>query len=350
VAVRLSDIAEAVGVKVPTVSRVLNNKPSAIRVSDRTRRRILQTAREMGYHPSAAARALATKRTGQIGFIMSDAIAGGWRNLYFAAYLEGVERVCRRRGFGLNVSRYNLSDVDDFVFPKHVGERSVDGLVWTSYVEASIASRFREFGIPCVAVGQDVETTGLIPTVASDDVSGRHQIVRYAASLGHRRVAVSCGNSRRNAEVIDGMIANAAADPLTAGCTILPCQSPTGHCDYHAARPMMEWWLAVPIEQRPTLIIATDQTLVEFLKELRAKGLRCPEDVSLISLCDTTLCSYAHPELTAMTCDQVDMAETATEMLIDHLIEDKPLTTEMSKNDYPCKLIVRKSCAEISDR
>jgi DNA-binding LacI/PurR family transcriptional regulator len=342
----LNDIAKVVGVRISTVSRVLNDKPNPIKISEVTRRKIQAAAEELGYHPSAAARALATKRTGHIGFILSDTIAGGWLNVYYARYLVGVEQATRRRGYGMNISIYNLSNVDTFVFPTKVGQRSVDGLVLSGYVEEAIVHRFREFGVPCISLGQDTESAGLIPTIANDDVAGTTQAIQYAAKLGHRTIFFQHSKTRRGREKANLIIQQIRNDPDAKDCRIVLTE-PAEYMDYTAGKPLVEAWLAIPKEQRPTVIMASDQTLVMVLRELEARGLKCPRDVSLICGCDTLLCQLSNPQLTGIDYNSEELAETAVDMLMDHLDLGKPLTPEMSRNDYPCKLVVRESCVPL---
>jgi LacI family transcriptional regulator len=341
----LNDIAKTVGVRISTVSRVLNNKPNPIKISEATRRKIQAAAKELGYHPSAAARALATKRTGHIGFILSDDITGGWQNVYFTRYLAGLERAVRRRGYGLNISIYNLTNVDTFVFPSKIGQRSVDGLVLSGYVEEAIIHRFREFGIPCISLGQDTESVGLIPTIATDDVSGVLQAIHYALKLGHRRFLLQHSKTRRGREKAGLIAQRVKNDPYAQDIQVLLAESPEW-MDYSAGKPLIETWLAIPKADRPTVIMASDQTMVTALRELDARGVNCPRDVSLICSCESLICQFTKPQLTCVDFNDELLAEAAADMLLDHLDQGKPLTPEMSRNDYPCNLVVRESCGK----
>jgi DNA-binding LacI/PurR family transcriptional regulator len=345
-AVTLTDIARVVGVKKATVSRVLNDKPNPVKVSDETKRKIFQAVKDLGYHPNAAARSLTTRRTGHIGFILSDTIADGWANAAFAQVLAGVENASHKLGYGLNISRYNLSNLDSFVFPPRVGQRSVDGLVLTGYVEAAVVMRFREFGIPCVCIGDNVEVGGMVPTIACDIVDGLFQSVEYAAKLGHRRVMYCNEPTRRGRETGQLLIDRARTHPETAACQITLKEFPNGVGNYKDGKPMMEYWLSKPQDQRPTLILGSDQAFVAFLVEMDNRGFHCPKDVSLISCCDTRLCEFAFPALCAIHYDMVKFGEMGAEMLIRHLEQGEPLTSQMSCLE-PCRVVVRKSVGAV---
>jgi LacI family transcriptional regulator len=339
--VRVPDIAKIVGLSAPSVYQILA-KPDHPRYSAATRHRVLKAAEEMGYHPNSAAKALSTKRTGHIGFILSDTIADGWANAAFAQVLAGVENTCHKLGFGLNISRYNLSNLDSFVFPPQVGQRSVDGLVLTGYVEAAVVQRFREFGIPCVCIGDNVEVGGMIPTIACDIVDGLFQAVQYAVRSGHRRIVYWIEQTRRGREVGQLLIDRSRNNPLTAPCQITLKGFPNELGNYNDGKSMMEDWLSGSREERPSLVIATDQALVGFLMEVVKKGFQCPRDISLMSSCDTRLCEFTFPPLSAVHYDLTKFGEIGATMLIDHLNDGKALTGQMSRTE-PCRFLVRES-------
>jgi len=307
----------------------------------------MRAARECSYHPNAAARALSTRRTGHLGFILSDTVADGWANATFAKVLSGVETACHKCGYGLNISRYNLTNLDSFVFPPRVGQRSVDGLILTHYVEAAVVRRFQEFGIPCVCIGDNLEVGGMIPTIACDIVDGLFQAVEYGASLGHRRVVYWNERTRRGREVGRLLIERARANPSTSECRVTMQEIPGGLANYNDGKPIMDYWISLPKEDRPTFVIASDQALLAFLVELVGRDFRCPEDLSLVSSCDTRLCEYSFPPLCSVSYDLEGYGELGAEMLIRHLEEHIPLGPEMSRME-PCRMNLRKSVGRVT--
>ncbi len=347
--VTLKDIADAVGVGKSTVSVVLNNKPNRIKISEKTRERIFQAVKDLNYHPSAAARALATKRTGHLGFMLSDVVADGLANAFYGRHLAGVERVCRDRGYGLNVCLYNLSNIESFVFPAKVGQRSVDGLILADHVEKAVIERFREFGVPCVSLGESVEVLGEIPTVACQFVDGMFEVVRYLVSLGHKRIAYHVVETRRAQEVLHLVSRRTETDPTMPGCRVVPfCSERVGR-DYGSAPELVKQWLAHPPAERPTAIISSDQAIVALLTELDSHGLSCPRNISLVAGGDTSFCKFSRPAVTALAVDCDAMGGTAATMLIDHLEDNTPLTVASSQNDHPCWLVKRASCGPTPD-
>jgi len=186
-----------------------------------------------------------------------------------------------------------------------------------------------------------------IPTIAADDISGNYEAVRYAASLGHTRLLMLANPTRRGRETAQSILDRVRGQKETADCRIDLVEPASGFCDYTAGVDLLKYWLCKLPEERPTLVLASDQALTVFLKGLYRKGYKCPEDVSVISGCETLLCETFWPPLTSISCDLRAMAELAVEMLVAHLDKDEPLRAEMSVNDYPSRLIIRESCVRI---
>jgi len=341
--VTLADIAKRLNVSNMTVSRALNKKSDPF-ISEATRRRVREMARAMGYQPNASARALRTQRTGNIAFILSDTIADGLANIYYANCLAGVEKACRRRGYGLSVSLYNLSNLDSFVFPQKVGQRAVDGLILGDYVQADVLARFNEFEIPLVCIGDDVERGEKVSAVIGNCLTNMWIAFRYLVRLGHRNVGIHVPGRRRAEEYFNEFARQVAADGQYADCqvTALSTSQPGG--DYDAAGPLMDTWLAGDPKDRPTAIYGGYQTILAFLKELSRRGLKCPRDISLISGFDTTFCRLTEPGITSIRQDMEGVGHTAANLLIDHLEKIRPLETKSYPVDLSGELVERESC------
>ena len=313
----MEDVAKLAGVTQPAVSAALGSKPSSVRVSARTRQRILRAAEKLKYQPIAAARALARRRAGVIGFLLSDATTGGWANAYFAWQLTAVEHNCQRRGYAVQPCLYNLTNIKQFVLPKQVGERAVDGVITTGSVRAEIVEQFVESGIPMVHIGEYVDDRGKVPVVSYDVAALVSEAVRHAVSLGHRRIGLFTGPSERSdaqRQQVESQLAADGEPPVTLLFPPLPTP-----LDHTAGSAVVQWWMGQVETSRPTLLIASDQVLAGVVKELARRGLQCPRDLSLISQGDSLLCELLTPGLTAIDQDVPEMARVACDLLVDRL-------------------------------
>lgn len=341
----MAGIARLVGVSRAAVSAVLNPSYKTIKVSQETRERIERAIAEHHYFPSAAGQSLKYKRTGHIGFILADTVADGWANAYYGKILNGVESACRRRGYGLNVSRYNLSNLDSFVFPKHVGQRSVDGLVLvTGPIQAAVVQRFREFDIPCVCVGDDIEVAELIPTFSANIPRILFQAIAHAQSVGYDRIAYCFRGSQRATEACAEVMSLVQASDLAGRVAITLMETP-GEADYSAGEPLVQRWLDMTESTRPNCLLANDQMLVAIVKSLTRRGIICPRDVGLISTVNSSLCEFCHPSLTALHIDLEQIGDETTQLLLDHLENGAELSPTRSRKDFGAEIVIRESCA-----
>ncbi|MBN1555427.1 MAG: LacI family DNA-binding transcriptional regulator [Phycisphaerae bacterium] len=343
-AVTLQDIADRVGVKKSTVSVVLNNRTTAIKVSDKTRRRIYQAVKELDYHPNAAARALTTNRTGQIGFILSDSVAEAWGNAYYAQCLQGVEKTCHDRGYGLNITTYNLSNFETFVFPSRVGERTVDGLILADYAHGAVLKTFREFRIPFICIGDDRELPEEAPSVVSDCSTQMGLAFEYLAELGHRRIALHIADRWRAKQWAEDILTRLRRRVKLAECELTTLITPKQTADYSDAPDMLNVWRNIEPARRPTAVMGGYQVILGLLREMHRAGLRCPEDLSVISGFDLPFCEAAVPALTSVRQDAQTLGAKAAELLIDH-VEGK---SRLLNQNYTCELnpelLIRESC------
>ena len=120
-----------------------------------------------------------------------------------------------------------------------------------------------------------------------------------------------------------------------------------GRSNYDAAKPLLSHYLKLSQERKPSLIIGSDQTLAALVRELQVNGLNCPDDISLISENDSTLCKLTYPSLTVIEYDYQALAENAVTMLINHLDKGVPLTHEISNHNFPGRIIQRESCIAV---
>ncbi len=342
--ITISDVASRAGVAKSTVSFVLNEKGTQVPISEETRKKVLRAIQDSGYQPNAAARALSTRRTGQIGFILSDTIADGLANIYYANCLAGVEKACRHRGYGLSVSLYNLSNLASFVFPQKVGQRAVDGLILGDYVQAGVLARFNEFEIPLVCIGDDVERGEKVPAVVGDCFTNMWIAFRYLVRLGHRNVGIHTPMRRRAEEYFTEFARQIAADGQYKNYRVTALYTPQIGADYDAAGPLMDAWQAMKPEDRPTAIYGNYQTILAFQKEMKRRGVKCPQDLSLISGLDTIFCGLTEPGITSIRQDMEGVGQTAANLLIDHIEKVRPLESKIYPTELSGELIERESC------
>ena len=184
----LADVSRRAGVSVATASRVLNG--SAHPVSEHTRRRVLRAAEELGYSPSALARALVTNRSRIIGVVVGDIV-----DPYFAEITRGVEDVAAQAGYMTIVCNADRRTEAELAQLQLLSDYRAEGVVFagSGYVDdplgadlAEAVARARERGMEVVSVAlRDFDC----PRIHADNRAAAHDMTEYLISLGHRRIA-----------------------------------------------------------------------------------------------------------------------------------------------------------------
>ncbi len=274
--VTIAEVASRAGVGVATVSRVLNGSPA---VSEETRRRVRGVIDELGYEPSAAARALSTGRTRTVGVVTPF-----FTQPSVVERLRGVSRAIADGGYQLVL--FDLARPDRLArLP--VGGR-IDGLLCVSMCpsEPDLA-RLRAAGISVALVDDEHPE---LPSVAIDDVAGGRLAVEHLLELGHRRIAFvgddeeSPWGFRSSARRRVG----AAAALAEAGGRLIVRRGPHGR---RHARALAARLLA--LDDPPTAIFAgSDLQAVGVLEAAEAAGMSVPGDLSVIGFDDVELARY----------------------------------------------------------
>ena len=271
--VSMKDIARRCGVSVATVSKALNGQPD---IGEETRSRIEAVAKEMGYMTNAAARALKTNRTYNLGVLFLDERRSGLGHEYFSSMLECFKAEAEAHGYDITFINRNVGGRDTS-YLQHCLYRGVDGVV-VACVDFT-DDRVRELvesKLPLVTIDHVFDNR---LAVVSDNAKGLETLVRYAYNQGHRKIAY-----------LHGEPTTVTRNRLTGfyrACEELGLTVPEGYvrpCVYHnpdlCAEATREL-LALP--DRPTCIIFPDDfSYIGGLHVLKEHGLRVPEDISVM--------------------------------------------------------------------
>jgi LacI family transcriptional regulator len=328
---------------------VLNNQPKAQTFSPATRQKIKEVADRLGYIPNAAARALVTNRTYNIGFIIPEYASQRWSNQFYSDMLNGIDDVCYQHNYSLFVHCCNLSDALDFVFPRGITERNVDGLIISNAVGPEILKRFEELNIPCVRVGTPGGISkSVIPEFSPDLIKGYSLALEYLSRLGHRRIALfNSGSlhSRHLAEQLQARLTASAPETCVALSTLF---TGNGKCDESSAREFVSEYFNYDESMRPTAVITNPQTCLGIFNELGNYNLAYPEDLSLISNYNYNLFDYVSPGITSLQYDNAAIAGHAARLLLDMIDGKLAKGDGIAKTDFPVTLNVRQSCVQVS--
>ncbi len=183
----MKEIARNCGVSVATVSKALNDKPD---IPKATKDRIRKTAEEMGYTLNASARALKTNRTHNIGVLFVDRMDAGLAHEYFSEILESFKKTAEDNGYDITFINNKFDGVES-TYLQHCKYRNFDGVIIISadFKDPRILELV-DSDIPLVSIDYSYDNCS---SVMSDNTKGMRDLVRYAHSMGHERIALIHG-------------------------------------------------------------------------------------------------------------------------------------------------------------
>ena len=284
---RIADVAKLAGVSTATVSRVLQN-PDQVR--SKTRDLVIEAVRRSGYTPNSTARNLRTRRTMNV-----LVVAPRLTNPVFAQVLRGVDDELTQSGYGIIVGNLDNRMEREARYVDLALSRQVDGiLLMSGRVPENGRRSMGEAGLPIVAMCSAIPDSG-IPNVTVQDREASRKAVEYLAHLGHRGLGYISGTPGTvvEAERFGGFVEGVAA----AGLSQEDFVRWEGSFDFSAGLTAAEAFLNT--KERPTGIFAAcDESAISFIKTVRSRGVRVPEDVSVIGFDGIEFADYVEPTLT----------------------------------------------------
>ena len=326
---RLTDLAEQAGVSTATVSRVLNGKAG---VSTQTRQAVLAALDVLGYERPEKLR---TRSAGLVGLIVPELT-----NPVFPAFAQVIESMLSERGYTPLLCTQSPGGTTEDQYVEMLIDHGVDGIVFVSGLHADAGAspdryqRLRSRGLPIILVNGFADGVDA-PTVSTDDAAAMDLAVRHLVSLGHRSIGLAVGpdrfiptrrkmkafaeNLRRHlGSDVDGHVVTtlftveggqaAAAELIASGHTAIVCGS--------------------------------DLMALGAIRAARARGLRVPDDVSVVGYDDSPLIAFTDPPLTTVRQPVQAMGHAAVSALLSEISGAPSPRTELLF--YP-ELIVRGS-------
>lgn len=307
--VTLTDVAARAGVSVSAVSRVLSDSPTA-RVSESTRQRIREAAAELGYRPNFAARALKSSRTNVIAVVVPDLT-----NAIFAELMRGVEDEGHERGYLVLLARDEALAGQPEALARLIGEGRVDGAL-IQLSESIPLDRVRplwEGGLPVVFVNSVPEEQA--GSVVLEDAAGIALATEHLAALGHRRIGyiggVTTSDSARRRHT--GFLAAMDAAQLPT-----PAESMTA-LGYSPAQGGEALGRLLDAGAPTAVVVANVNAALGALLEARRRGLRVPEDLSIVALHDAWTAENAWPPLTTVRMPLYELGRAGMRAVCDRI-------------------------------
>lgn len=318
------DVAKLAGVSQPTVSRALRNLPGT---SPQTRQKVLAAATQLTYIPSDSARSLSTTRSRRIAVVSEELT-----NPYYPELVEPLRRHLAEHDLRTVV----ITDSEHHeVGTQILADGSYDGVILTTTLRTSALPRdLTERGIPHVLTNRVLDHPES-PSCSVDNASGARAIAELLAELGHRRVAmvqgpVSTSTGRERA--------TALSDALRKrGLHVRRDQKRRTTFDHDTAQTVAGELLDHP--DPPTAVVGGNDVIAfGILSAARERGLRVPEDLTVIGFDDIPMAGWPFVSLTTVHCDLEELARVSVELLQQAMASPEPMVTELR---VPVSLVLR---------
>lgn len=326
--VSIVDIARRAGVSHSTVSRALAGSPL---VNRDTKQRIQALAREMGYTPSAVARAMSTGRTHTLGLVVTT-IA----DPFVAEVVRGIEETALDHGYNVILCNSTGDPERELAAVRTLREKWVDALIVTSSWVGNFGAHLSELNAPVVLINNQ-QPGEYTYSVRNDDLAGGRLAGDYLARLGHTRVAYVAGPERAIASQLRQEGCQRALE--AAGTSIPDAWMFPGSGLPEAGERAVPKLLQV--SPRPTALFCyNDMTAMGCLRAAKDAGLRVPHDLSILGYDDIAAAPYLDPPLTTVAQSKYGLGQRATEMAL-ALIQGQPNVHDILLQP---RLVIRSSC------
>jgi LacI family transcriptional regulator len=346
--ISLRTLGEYLNLSPATISLVLNNAAGVRSIPQETRERVREAARLFNYRPSFFARSLRKGQTFSLGVLVPDLCDG-----YAAQVLEGMEDVLIEEGYFYFIASHRRRQDLLEEYPNLLLSRSVEGFV------AIDTMLQHELPVPVVAVAGHRSIRG-VTNVVLDQKRAAELIVRHLHKLGHRRIAFMRGGSHSSdADDRWECLMQAAQDlqlPLRPEWLVqLQLKVSTPELGYMPTIELLNRKAnhrsgsAASAESHFTALVCyNDVAAIGAIRAIRERGLRAPEDISVVGFDDIQAAAFQNPSLTTIRQPLRSMGETAARIVLKRIraqAENGPGELEEETVPVLPELIIRESTA-----
>lgn len=330
---KIQDVARVAGVSTATVSRALS-KPEA--VSKATRNMVLEAVQATGYRADHAARNLRRRRSGAIVVLVPNL-----GNPFFSQILAAIENTMSTAGYSVLITDTMQSKSRKRQILEHLHNNSADGMI---VLDGSMAAEFLHSETTGSAASPIVFACEWIdklpfPSVRIDNHSGAALAVRHLIDLGHRKIGHIAGPA-------DNVLTTTRREGFKAELNKANLKISSewdfdGDFSIEAGNLAAHSWFG--LDDRPTaMFCASDEIAFGFISELNSRGVRVPDDVSVVGFDDIDIAKHYIPPLTTIRQPRNDMGEMAAKKLLAN-ISDGFNPDQQDKLLLPVELVIRKS-------
>ena len=334
--VKIKDLAKQLNLSVATISKALKDSHE---ISPETKQLVLECAEKLNYRPNPIALSLKERRSRSIGVVVCE-IA----NNFFSQVINGIESIAYDRGYNVIISQTRESYDREVIDLQYLASRSVDGLLISLSTETNDLTHLKSLhnkGLPIVFFDRITEEINTHKVIV-DNFRGAFDATEHLIRNGHSKIGVLTNSEflsitlERVAGYKEALIRNG----------IKVDENYIQHCFYGG---MIFEEIEDAVNKlftqkiKPDAIFATsDKLTTGCLKTLKRRGLKVPDDISVVGFSNTDIAELIDPPLTLVRQPAFEMGKAATELLL-QLIESKRPIKDFEKRIMTPELQIRES-------
>jgi len=329
----IDDIANELNINISTVSRALKDHP---KISDATKKKVLETAQKLNYSPNNIATALARGRSNVVG-VMVPSID----EVFFASAIHGIVKVVKKNDYRVIISQSDDTTENEKNNIATMLAAQVDGILASHAMKTTSFEHYQQVldkEVPLILFDRFNEAIDA-HVVASDDFKGAYQAVEHLIEQGCQKIAHIGGKSHVHIyhERLNGY-KQALADHHLPFDEQLVFQ---GNMKLNAGRKFIEKMLednTLP----DAIFAASDYSAMGAMQVLLENDIQVPEQVAVIGYSNESFSSFVTPSLTSVDQHSVQIGELAAKLFLDQMDEDNTVSIPRKTILSP-ELVIRES-------
>jgi len=332
--VTIYDVAKMANVSISTASKALNDRRD---VSEATKQRIREIAKQLNYEPSHFARALASRKTNNIGVITVRYYKTPMlTNPFYSKIIEGIEEQLIGTKLNLLTNILSKEQVEAMEIPRMIKEKNVDGVILMGHMSREFIDMLLQKNLPMVMIDNYIEGVDLNYVIA-DNINGAYQAVSYLLNTGHKKIAYLAGSKERYSfrEREKGYRKAHEDKGIKVDERFVIFNEQWEEQDYSWMKQILKY------DEKPDAIfLCNDVNAILAMNMLNEEGIKVPDDISIIGFDNIDLTQHFIPSISTVDIPKELMGKKAVEILLNMIAKKKDAIGNFV---FPTQLVIRNS-------
>jgi len=332
----IRDLALKLNISISTVSRALRNAPD---VNPETKKAVLELAKSLNYEPNRVAQSLRIKKTNTLGVVVPEI------NLhFFSSTISGIQEYAAKHGYSIMICQSMESVKTEKSNIQMLVSNRVDGLLISLSSQTKTYDHLQNLiqkKIPIILFDRISDELDVSKVIVNDR-DGAFKGVEYLLKTGCRRIAYIGGPENL---YVSNQRMKGYLDALSS-YNIQPDPELISHCHELHDEPVAVTQRLLDLPDRPDAIFCmNDPVAIITMQVLKSRGIRIPEEISLVGFTNEPVSQYIEPSLTTIAQPAYDMGQATAKLLLqqlDHNEAAKPVTKVL-----PTELVIRNSTRKL---